>query len=65
MSKIRILGIHFALFQLAEFEDLTESDNSTPLINTFRNVQADNCRKLVYAEINTASQYTYAPEGSG
>lgn len=41
------------------FFALTESDDTTPLVDTYREVQDDNCRKVSYVHKNTETEYIY------
>ena len=44
---------------MSTFWDLTESDDSTVLIDTYREAMPDNCRKISYVHKNTDTEYTY------
>jgi len=44
--------------QMATFFGVTDS-SGVPLVNTYREVQDDNCRKVSYVHKNTETEYTY------
>ena len=46
------------LSKMATFFGVTD-DTGTPLVDTYREVQDDNCRKVSYVHKNTETEYTY------